>query len=72
MGKSAEKQMKHEWFSTVLVTFFVITVALEMYGVLAHDYTLSDFILTNIKMKWRVAILAWLVYHFIFEYPTYR
>jgi hypothetical protein len=64
--------MKHATFGRVLTAFFLITVALELYGVLAHDYTLSDFILCNLKMKWRIGILAFLVYHFIFEYPTYR
>lgn len=64
--------MKHLWFRHILVAFFLITVALEMYGVLAHDYTISDFVLENVKMKWRVAALAWLVFHFLFEYPIYK
>lgn len=64
--------MKHTWFANLLTTFFLMTVAIEMYGIRTHDYTLSDFILENVKMEWRVAGLAWLVYHFIFQYPTYK
>lgn len=60
--------MKHLGFYYVLVFFFVVTVILELYGVFFHDYTISDFIITNVKMKWRVAILAFLCYHFLIEY----
>lgn len=64
--------MKHEWFNLLLISSFMLTLTLELYGVMQHDYTLSDFIFSNVKMKWRVAILAWLVFHFIFEYPQYK
>ena len=49
-----------------------MTVVLELYGIFQHDYTISDFILEHVRMRWRVAIAAWLVFHFIFEYPTYK
>jgi hypothetical protein len=60
--------MKHIWFYYCLIFFFTVTVFLEIYGVLLHDYTLSDFIITNIKIKYRIAILAFLCYHFLVEY----
>ena len=64
--------MKHSWFQYVLGFFFVVTVILEIYGILRHEYTISDLILENVKMKWRVAILAFLCYHFLVEYPSYK
>lgn len=59
-------------FKNVLVASFWLTVALEIYACAFNEYKISDFVLNNIGMKWRVAILAWLVYHFIFEYPSYK
>lgn len=59
-------------FKNVLIASFVTTVALELYACWFDKYKISDLILNNVGMKWRVAILAWLVYHFIFEYPSYK
>jgi hypothetical protein len=64
--------MKHTWFQWLLVSSFLVTVVLELYGIFQHDYTISDFILEHVRMRWRVALAAWLVFHFIFEYPTYK
>lgn len=65
--------MKYDvWFRNLLVGTFFFLMALEVYAIQFHQYTLSDFFLENIRMRYRVAICAWLVYHFLFEYPSYR
>ena len=64
--------MKHTWFQYTITFFFLVTVALELWAIFMHDYTISDFILENVKMKWRVGLVAVLIYHFIFEYPHYK
>lgn len=64
--------MKHTWLQYALTFFFLSTVALELYACATNGYKISDFILENVRMKWRVAILAWLIYHFLFEFPTYK
>jgi hypothetical protein len=63
---------RHDLFRHILVASFLITLTLEWVAVWTHNYTLTDWILENISMKWRVVILAWMVYHFLFAYPSYR
>ena len=60
--------MKHSLFHSALLFFFAGTVVLECYGILRHDYTVSDLILEYVALKYRVAILAFLCFHFLIEY----
>jgi hypothetical protein len=63
-------------FHHIIVVSFLVTAALELYAVLTHNYTISEFLLSNVQMRYRVAIVfaicSFLIYHFLIEYPTYK
>jgi hypothetical protein len=41
-------------FQHILITCFLLTFALEMFAIFTHRYTISDFVLTHIRMSYRV------------------
>jgi len=63
---------KLAWFKHLLLAAFFLTVVLEVIAIATHQYTLSDFVLTNVRLKWRFVFCAWLLFHLVFEYPHYR
>jgi len=64
--------MKSPGFEYLIIGVFLFLLVLELAAVISHQFTISDFIFQNVRLKYRIAILAFLVYHFVFEYPTYR
>jgi hypothetical protein len=59
--------MKYEWFK-YLLSSLALTTVLELIAVITHQYTISDFVLTHVSLKWRFVFCAWLLFHFIIEY----
>jgi len=55
-----------------LITLFLVTATIEMFCVLTHQYTISDFLINGVPMRFRVsvvfAICSFLVYHFLIEH----
>ena len=68
--------MTNTTFQYIITASVLITIALEAYAVIFHQYTISDLILEHIKMRYRVALCfgfcAFVIYHFLFEYPSYK
>ena len=67
MAKIAEAAW---WFWTA---WFVVWETLGIIYAVRHNgddkYTCTHFIATHIPLSVRIAVLAWLVYHFIWQHP---